>query len=92
MKIWLARNCATPGSGAGVDDKPTTDLSDISGATNYVNLALKQAMGRQAGGNACDASVRLFGKVFGLSAPFPSPLATCCRSFRKGRRVHGPRH
>jgi len=44
VKIWLARNCATPGSGAGVDDKPTTDLSDISGATNYVNLALKQAI------------------------------------------------
>jgi hypothetical protein len=27
-----------------IDDKPTTDLSDISGATNYVNLALEQAM------------------------------------------------
>ena len=27
-----------------IDDKPTTDLSDISEATNYVNLALKQAM------------------------------------------------
>lgn len=27
-----------------IDDKPTTDLSDIAGATNYVNLALEQAM------------------------------------------------
>jgi len=27
-----------------IDDKPTTDLSDISGATNYVSLALEQAM------------------------------------------------
>ena len=27
-----------------IDDKPTTDLSDIDGATNYVNLALEQAM------------------------------------------------
>jgi peroxiredoxin len=27
-----------------IDDKPTTDLSDISGATNYVNLALEQAI------------------------------------------------
>lgn len=30
-------------SGA-IDDKPTTDLNDIPGATNYVNLALEQAM------------------------------------------------
>ena len=27
-----------------IDDKPTTDLSDIAGSTNYVNLALEQAM------------------------------------------------
>jgi peroxiredoxin len=27
-----------------IDDKPTTDLSDVPGATNYVNLALEQAM------------------------------------------------
>jgi hypothetical protein len=27
-----------------IDDKPTTDLSDITGATNYVTLALEQAM------------------------------------------------
>ncbi len=27
-----------------IDDKPTTDLSDVPGATNYVNLALDQAM------------------------------------------------
>ena len=27
-----------------IDDRPTTDLSDISEATNYLNLALKQAM------------------------------------------------
>ena len=27
-----------------IDNKPTTDLSDIPGATNYVNLALEQAM------------------------------------------------
>jgi hypothetical protein len=31
-------------TGVVFDDKPTTDLSDISGATNFVNLALKQAM------------------------------------------------
>jgi hypothetical protein len=30
-------------SGA-IDDKPTTVLSDIAGATNYVNLALEQAI------------------------------------------------
>jgi alkyl hydroperoxide reductase subunit AhpC len=27
-----------------IDDRPTTDLSDVPGATNYVNLALEQAM------------------------------------------------
>jgi peroxiredoxin len=27
-----------------IDDKPTTDLADIPGATNYVNLALEEAM------------------------------------------------
>jgi hypothetical protein len=27
-----------------IDDKPTTELSDIPGATNYVSLALQQAM------------------------------------------------
>ena len=27
-----------------IDDKPTTDLSDIPGATNYVSLALEQSM------------------------------------------------
>jgi hypothetical protein len=27
-----------------IDDKPTTDLRDVPGATNYVNLALEQAM------------------------------------------------
>jgi peroxiredoxin len=27
-----------------IDDRPTTDLSDIPGASNYVNLALEQAM------------------------------------------------
>jgi len=27
-----------------IDDKPTTDLNDVAGATNYVNLALEQAM------------------------------------------------
>ena len=33
-----------------IDDKPTTDLSDIAGATNYVTLALEQAMaGKQVG-------------------------------------------
>jgi peroxiredoxin len=28
----------------GIDDKPTTDTADIDGATNYVQLALDQAM------------------------------------------------
>jgi hypothetical protein len=27
-----------------IDDKPTTDLNDIAGATNYVSLALEQSM------------------------------------------------
>jgi alkyl hydroperoxide reductase subunit AhpC len=27
-----------------IDDKPTTDLSDVAGATNYVSLALESAM------------------------------------------------
>jgi hypothetical protein len=27
-----------------IDDRPTTDLSDVSGATNYLALALEQAM------------------------------------------------
>jgi alkyl hydroperoxide reductase subunit AhpC len=27
-----------------IDDKPTTDLDDVPGATNYVSLALQQAM------------------------------------------------
>lgn len=27
-----------------IDDKPTTDLEDVPGATNYVSLALEQAM------------------------------------------------
>jgi hypothetical protein len=27
-----------------IDDKPTTDLDDVPGATNYVNRALEQAM------------------------------------------------
>jgi hypothetical protein len=27
-----------------IDDKPTTDLSDVPGATNYVSLALEQSM------------------------------------------------
>ena len=27
-----------------IDDKPTTDLADVPGATNYVSLALEQAM------------------------------------------------
>ena len=31
-----------------IDDKPTTDLSDIPGATNYVALALEQSMAGNA--------------------------------------------
>ena len=27
-----------------IDDKPTTDLNDVAGATNYVSVALEQAM------------------------------------------------
>ena len=27
-----------------IDDKPTTDLQDVQGATNYVSLALQEAM------------------------------------------------
>jgi hypothetical protein len=28
----------------GIDDKPTTDVADVEGATNYVRAALDQAM------------------------------------------------
>jgi peroxiredoxin len=35
-----------------IDDKPTTDLSDVPGATNYVSLALEQAMAGKAVGTA----------------------------------------
>jgi len=31
-----------------IDDRPTTDLSDINGATNYVSLALREAMAGKA--------------------------------------------
>jgi alkyl hydroperoxide reductase subunit AhpC len=31
-----------------IDDKPTTDVSDVPGATNYVSLALEQSMGGKA--------------------------------------------
>jgi hypothetical protein len=31
-----------------IDDKPTTDLSDVPGATNYVALALEQSMAGNA--------------------------------------------
>jgi peroxiredoxin len=31
-----------------IDDKPTTELSDVPGATNYVSLALEQAMAGKA--------------------------------------------
>lgn len=34
-------------SGA-IDDKPTTDLQDVQGATNYVTLALEQSMAGKA--------------------------------------------
>src|ERR1035437_10439156 len=36
-----------------IDDKPTTDLNDVPSATNYVSLALQQAMaGRQGATSA----------------------------------------
>lgn len=41
-----------------IDDKPTTDLSDVPGATNYVNLALEQAM---AGKRVETAATRPYG-------------------------------
>jgi len=41
-----------------IDDKPTTDLSDVPGATNYVNLALEQAM---AGKSVETAATRPYG-------------------------------
>jgi peroxiredoxin len=34
--------------GGAIDDKPTTDLSDVPGATNYVTLALEQSMAGNA--------------------------------------------
>jgi hypothetical protein len=44
-------------SGA-IDDKPTTDLQDVQGATNYVSLALEQAM---AGKPVQTAATRPYG-------------------------------
>jgi AhpC/TSA family len=41
-----------------IDDKPTTDLSDVPGATNYVSLALEQAM---AGKTVATAVTRPYG-------------------------------
>ncbi len=41
-----------------IDDKPTTDLADVPGATNYVSLALQQAM---AGKPVVTAATRPYG-------------------------------
>jgi peroxiredoxin len=41
-----------------IDDKPTTELSDVPGATNYVSLALEQAM---AGKAVATAATRPYG-------------------------------
>jgi len=41
-----------------IDDKPTTDLDDVPGATNYVSLALEQAM---AGKPVATAATRPYG-------------------------------
>jgi peroxiredoxin len=41
-----------------IDDKPTTELSDVPGATNYVSLALEQAM---AGKPVATAATRPYG-------------------------------
>jgi len=41
-----------------IDDKPTTDLEDVPGATNYVSLALEQAM---AGKEVTTTTTRPYG-------------------------------
>jgi hypothetical protein len=41
-----------------IDDRPTPDLSDVAGATNYVTLALQQAM---AGKPITTAATRAYG-------------------------------
>jgi hypothetical protein len=41
-----------------IDDKPTTDLEDVPGATNYVSLALEQAM---AGNQVATTTTRPYG-------------------------------
>jgi peroxiredoxin len=41
-----------------IDDKPTTDLQDVPGATNYVSLALEQAM---AGKEVTTTTTRPYG-------------------------------
>ena len=41
-----------------IDDKPTTDLEDVPGATNYVSLALEQAM---AGKQVATTTTRPYG-------------------------------
>ena len=50
-----------------IDDKPTTDLNDVPGATNYVNLALEQAMaGKQVGTPTT--------RPYGCSVKYPSSM------------------
>jgi hypothetical protein len=41
-----------------IDDKPTTDVADVPGATNYVSLALEEAM---AGKAVATAATRPYG-------------------------------
>jgi hypothetical protein len=41
-----------------IDDKPTTDLADVAGATNYVSLALEQSM---AGKTVATPATRPYG-------------------------------
>lgn len=48
-----------------IDNRPTTDLSDVTGATNYVNLALEQGM---AGKPVQTAATR----PYGCSVKYPN--------------------
>ena len=48
-----------------IDSKPTANPADIKTATNYVNQALGEVAGRQAGQPADDAGLRLLDQVRG---------------------------
>ena len=65
-----------------IDDKPTTDLNDVPGATNYVSLALQQAMAGKQVETSGNASLRLFGEVCGCDTLSESLARVTSESIR----------